>query len=134
MGYEYNAELYKEYVVVLETVGVDIQEDLEEIYKKYIAEQMAVFPYIDESVLRMYSLVFFLKYVKQSQGMAKFRTVYAKLEMQKKLISRAMDTVTINFEKPQADFSVVEDWSSLYSIHKKCIIDFVKVRRQKPTK
>ncbi|KAI5128155.1 hypothetical protein NEPAR06_2139 [Nematocida parisii] len=133
MTYEYNPKLYKEYTEIIESVGVDIPSELEETYKKYIEEQMKAFPYVDESVLRMYSLVFFLKYVKQSQGPAKFRSVYSKLEMQKRLISRAMESVTIDFDKPQADFNVIEDWSSLYSIHKKGIKNFFMSQNQTPT-
>lgn len=120
MGKEYNKELYKEHVGILESMGVEVSDDLEPIYKEYIKEKMMDMPYMDASVIRMYTLVFFLKYVKHIQGIVKYKDMYKKLEMHKKLISRAMETVEIEFGEKKSNPVLVEDWSSLYSMNKKC--------------
>ncbi|KAH9386858.1 uncharacterized protein NEMAJ01_1754 [Nematocida major] len=119
MKYEYNREVYTEYVSVMEASGIEVPDELEGVYKRYIKAQMEEIPYTDNSILRMYTLVFFLKYVKQMQGAVKFKSIYSKLEMQKKLITRAMETVDIDFGLERTNFTLVEDWSSLYSINKK---------------
>ncbi|KAI5180223.1 hypothetical protein NEOKW01_0552 [Nematocida sp. AWRm80] len=116
MNNAYKKEIYKEYTKILESVNIVIPASLEESYKKYIQNQMKDMPYLDTAVIRMYTLVFFLKYVKQIEGSVKFKDVYSKLEMQKKLISRAMDTVEIQFDTVEENPVFLEDWSSLYSI------------------
>jgi len=90
MSHVYNKDIYKEYMHVVEGLGVHIPQHIEGTYRKYIEEQMKGMPYADIAVLRMYTLVFFLTYVKKIEGKTKMKDVYAKLEMQKTLIERAM--------------------------------------------
>ena len=76
-------------------------------------------PYLDKAVIKMYTLVFFLKYIKEIKGEIKLRDVYSKLDIQKKLISRAMKNVNIVFKNKKKTTVVpviYEDWSSMYSI------------------
>ncbi|KAI5187942.1 hypothetical protein NEHOM01_2459 [Nematocida homosporus] len=112
----FNKELYKEYVDIVSRLGVAIPPALESAYKTYINKQMKDLPYVDKAVQKMYTLVFFLKYVKQMEGTVKFKDVYSKLEVQKKLISRAMDNVDVSFKVEGEHPIALEDWSSLYSI------------------
>jgi len=117
MAQAFSKQLYQEHVSLMAENGVTVPENLEKIYQKYIEEKMKDMPYADAAVTKMYTLVFFLKYTKQMEGKIKFKDIYSKLEMQKKLISRAMSNVEINFEEIEEDHPVfLEDWSSLYSI------------------
>lgn len=130
MGQEYSKDIYREYSNVIESSGIEIPADLEALYKKYIKEKMSGMPYLDPSVVRMYTLVFFLKYVKQIQGTVKFKNVYSKLDMQKKLITRAMESVNIDFGLVSNNPIFIEDWSSLYSINKKCGASLIKPKTE----
>ncbi|KAI5191103.1 hypothetical protein NEMIN01_1372 [Nematocida minor] len=129
MSQGYSKDIYREYVAIIESIGVEIPEELELVYKRYIKEQMMEMPYLDSSVIRMYTLVFFLKYVKQIQGTARFKDIYSKLEMQKKLITRAMETVDIDFGVKNSDPVLVEDWSSLYSMNKACGMSIINTKK-----
>lgn len=130
MGKDYAKDIYREYVFLIESVGIEIPDDLEGVYKRYIKEKMMEIPYLDSSIMRMYTLVFFLKYVKHMQGTAKFKDIYSKLEMQKKLITRAMETVEIDFGETSSDPVLVEDWSSLYSMNKKCGTEILSINKK----
>ncbi|OAG31239.1 hypothetical protein NEDG_01652 [Nematocida displodere] len=116
MAPSYNKELYKEHVELMEALEIFVPDTLEITYKKYIHEEMEKMPYVDNSVLKMYTLVFFLKYIKKIEGSVKFKDVYAKLELQKKLISRAMGNIDVDFNNGHTNPTLTEDWSSLYSI------------------
>lgn len=112
----FNRGLYKDYVEVLEGMGVYIPDYLEDVYKQYICEQMKDMPYADPAITKMYTVVFFLKYIKQMEGKIKFKDVYSKLEVQKRLIGRAMANIDISFGTSKEAANAGEDWSSLYSI------------------
>ncbi|KAI5171549.1 hypothetical protein NEFER03_0871 [Nematocida sp. LUAm3] len=116
MANAFNKELYREYVKLITELGIVIPDSLEVVYRRYIIKQMETLPYIDIAVTRMYTLVFFLKYIKKMEGSVKFRHVYSKIEVQKKLIARAMDCVEIDFNGPKDHPTILEDWSTLYSI------------------
>ncbi|KAI5191675.1 hypothetical protein NECID01_1586 [Nematocida sp. AWRm77] len=112
----FNKELYKEYAGILEGMGVHVPEHIEDVYKSYICDQLKDLPYTDLAITKMYTVVFFLKYIKKIDGNIKFKDLYSKVEAQKKIISRAMSSIDINFEDSKEVITAQEDWSSLYSI------------------
>lgn len=125
---------YKAHAAIVSKLGVVIPKTLEEIYKKYIRKEMANMPYIDAAIVKMYTLVFFLKYIKEIKGEIKLKDAYAKLDIQKKLISRAMSRINIKFdkkEKVKTYLPTLEDWSTLYSITKGIGADIAQIKVEK---